>query len=361
MGLNTTRLGRSKQLASSGGGNFFKMKNGKNTLRFFSFNHEVEQADFDRGIYKKSDGIKVGEEFDEVERVCYLHFTEDGVENCIRVNCPICEKSDEYLESKDKADQKLGRDMRAAKRFYVNMVNIDDVEKGMQIVPLPGSVFNTLLEYLMDSEYGDSILGVKGRDFIIARDTAQTPDKMYTVKLRDRERCEELDEDLQANVSDLFKMKNLDAGWSSNKEGSDDKPAAGKSGAKAKDEGRPATSSKAKPESKAKPDPEDDDDKPNGSAKPGKGDENSFEDKDDDKKSNMRADGRKQEREIPAWIKKGVKCVFTNRKGEDEEGLVTGTFNTDEETVEVETDTSFWDLDYDDIRPLKGGKERNRK
>lgn len=363
MALNTRRMERSKNLAGSSGGAFLKLKNGKNTIRVFSFAHEAVEADFTRGLYKKSDGIKVGEEFDEVERVCWQHFSEEGVDNCPRINCDTCASSDEYMASKDKSDQKLGKDMRASKRFYVNVVNLDEIDKGVQICPLPASVFNVILEYIMDPEYGEDVLGCKGRDFMIQRDTSLEPSKMYMVKLRDANRCEELDEDLQSKAIDLFQMTSLDAGYAP--EASEKAPAP----SKGKEKAAPTT------KAKAKPDPEDDEDdaptplelkkeKEKAAAKSkdkaedkALAQDNDFE---DDKPTKANAKGRKEKREIPDFVEVGGQVSFTNPKGVTEVGEVKK-INVDKEEIEVETDTSFWDLDYDDVSPVKKEKARNRK
>lgn len=215
MALNKRRLARSQQSTRGGGGDFMRLKDGKNTVRIFSFPHTVTKNDFTRGIYKEKDEIEVGDKFDEIEREVPRHFTEDGVVNCPGANCRWCVEAAELLASPDKADQKAGKKLQASRHFYVNAVDVDNVEAGMQIGQFPSSVFNAILTYITDPEYGESILGCKGRDFIIDRDSNESPQNMYKTRIRDKERCEELDEDLQSQVRDMFTMKVLEPGWSS--------------------------------------------------------------------------------------------------------------------------------------------------
>lgn len=363
MALNTTRAKRSQKRASGGGGGqFMRLDTGKRyNLRFFVFPHEVAEEDFERGLYKKGD-LKIGDTSDELEREVWTHFGDDGISNCEGRGCPICAEAKPLMDSKDKKDQKRGKDMSARKRFYLNCVDTDNVDKGMQIVPVPGSVFKVIIDYVLDPEYGEDILGVKGRDFILDKDTTQAFDKMYSMKLRDEKRCAELDDELAEKVTDLFTMDALEAGWSSSGGSSDS--------AKSKDDdaddddpdeedvkpkGKPAPKEKekpAKPAAKAKP--KDDDEE----------DDNDFEDDDEEEKSPTTHPKRntskaKEVEEIPSWAKKGVKVTFDN-KGKTEEGHITE-IKADEGQFEIETDDSFWDLDYSEVKPAEAAKARKKK
>jgi len=216
MALNKKRLERSKNRSKGGGGgSFHRLQDGRNLVRIFSFPHEVTEDDFAKGIYKSSD-VDVGDQFDEIEREVASHFTDEGSLNCIGSGCEHCEEAKKLSGSKSKSDQKLGRQLSARRRFYVNLVDVDDVASGVQLSALPSSVFNAVLNYVMDPDFGEEILGADGRDFIIDRDSKESPDKMYSVRLRDEKKCEDLDAGLQDDVTDLFTCKALEPGWSSN-------------------------------------------------------------------------------------------------------------------------------------------------
>jgi len=216
MALNKRRLERSKNRSrGGGGGNFHRLRDGRNLVRIFSFPHEVAEEDFTKGIYKKGE-VEVGDTFDEVEREVASHFLDDGSLNCIGSGCEHCAEAKKLSGSKSKSDQKLGRQLSARRRFYVNLVDIEESDAGVQLSALPQSVFNAVLNYIMDPDFGEEILGPEGRDFIIDRDSKESPDKMYAVRLRDEKKCEELSADLQDDVTDLFTCKALEPGWSSN-------------------------------------------------------------------------------------------------------------------------------------------------
>lgn len=218
MALNTRRLDRSKQSSNvnTSGASFFKFSEGKNLVRLFSWPHTVRKSDFTRGFYRKDDGIKVGDSFDELDREVYRHFTEGGIVNCVGEDCKYCEESDTLLDSKNKRDQRAGNDIRANRAFYINLLDVDEPEKQIQIGSIPQSVYGKMLAYIQDPEFGEEILGKTGRDFIVERNSKLTPDKMYTVKLRDEKRCEKYEGEL--NPINLFDCKALDPGWSINEE-----------------------------------------------------------------------------------------------------------------------------------------------
>lgn len=215
VGLNKRRLDRSQKASSFSSGGFFRFKNGRNKIRVFSFKHKVVDLDFKKGFYKKGEA-KIGEKFDEIDREVLRHFTEEGVINCLLTDCKYCDESNQYLESSKKSDKKIGTQLSARRAFYVNMIDIDNQEAGIQLGCITSSVYNVILSYVTDPEFGEDILGYNGRDFVVDFDKNLDPSKMYTVKIRDAERCEELSEDLQDTVTDLFRCEALEAGWSSN-------------------------------------------------------------------------------------------------------------------------------------------------
>lgn len=400
MALNSKRLDRSKQSTARGGGQFLKLQEGKNYLRLFSFSHEVDESDFKKGLYKPNDGIEVGETFDELEREVYVHFGEDGVENCIRKGCEKCSQAKELLDSASKSDQKLGKEIKASKRFYVNCVDMNNPDVGMQLCPLPTSVFADVLTYVTDPEFGESVLGIKGRDFVITKDSVAgktDPGKYYAVILRDREKSKVLGKDLISSVTDLFVLSNLEPGWSAGSTGS--APAtSGKSGkGKSKkdetdddndeEEATPpkgsasASRSGASSKAKSKPEPEDDEEeakparssgKPKTAAKTDDDDDNNpFRDDDseiDDKKGlpwekNGRAKSKAKpdpepEEEIPDFVTVGAMVEFDNDKGTAEVGEILE-INVDDKTCEVDTPKSVWTIKFNELR--KAPKARKTK
>lgn len=393
MALNSKRLDRSKQSTTRGGGQFLKLQDGKNYIRLFSFPHEVEAQDFKKGFYKPNDGIEAGETYDELEREVYIHFGEDGAENCIRKGCEKCSEAKELLESDSKADKKLGQEMKANKRFYVNCVDMNNPDAGMQICPMPTSAFADVLTYVTDPEFGESVLGIKGRDFVITKDPVagkNDPGKYYSVLLRDREKSVVLSKDLKESVTDLFTLAVLEPGWSKDSGGAPDtgtKKGTAKSKKDetddddseidAKKEQASASASRSAASSKTKP-KEDEDEPPRSSAK-SKGskeekedDNNPFRDKDAEadgdgglpweKNGRAKPKGSKAkepEEEMPDFVVKGATVVFENDSGVPETGEIVE-INADDRTCEVETDKSVWTLKFSEMKKPAGKPRRSK-
>lgn len=328
MKLNTKRLDRScseSRNTGGGGGGFYRLVDGRNILRIFTFNHTVTKADFKKGLYKKSDDIEVGEDYDEIERAVPRHFTDEGIINCTPGDCEHCDKANDLKDSKDKDDQKLYKQIRATIGYYVNVVNVEDEESGMQVCPFPPSVFNEILTYIMDPEYGEEILGCKGRDFIIDRDSKASPANMYKIKLREAKRCEKLDEDLADDVTDLFDFGPLEPGFDSNSSDDEKKE-------KKKEKGE-------------------DEERPRGKKRnPFKDKEKGGEDEVDDTLP----------WETPEWFEKGAEVEFEDDDGNTLRGKVKST-EPDGEEYDIDVDGDVWGLKLSELTPVKKSKKKDSK
>lgn len=335
MSLNTRRLERSqKSSSSSGGGGFFRFQDGRNIIRVFTFNHKATDSDFKKGFYK-SDEVKVDKKYDEIDREVYRHFTEEGVVNCLLTDCKYCKEAQQYLDSSKKSDKKIGNQLKASRAFYINVVDMQGVEKGMQIGNIPPSVYNVIVNYVMDTEYGEGILGCSGRDFVVDLDKSQDPNKMYSVKIRDEKRCEELDEEFTDEVTDLFLLSALEPGWSSNddlneSEGTDE------------DDSERVDRKKA---SKKKKDNEDD---------------NDFE---DDKKKSESDDDQDTDGKLP-WengedgIQIGAHVEFVD-EGEVLQGVIED-INTEDEEATIKVKKDLYDIPFNLLKILDK-KKKSRK
>lgn len=340
MALNTKRLGRTKKSTKGNSGGFFRLEEGKNIIRVFTFNHKVTKSDFTKGLYKKNDGIDVGQVFDEVEREVPRHFTEEGVVNCPKGDCEWCVDAKELLDSKQKADKKAGKQLSASKAFYVNLVDIQSEDREMQIGGLPQTVFDVILGYIIDPEFGEDILGEEGRDFIVDRDKSQSPSKVYSVKIRDEKRCEKLEGDYEPE--DLFDgVSALEPGWSSNEdlnsfEGSDEtdkEKVDRKKSAKNSKDGK-----KNKSKSKNK-------------------DENPFKDGDDNSSKNLPWD--KNDSSEAAILETGDTVSFED----EDEGTLKGVVcEINDEVAAVQTgkkSSDIFDIPFSELTLIKKGKKKS--
>lgn len=254
MALNVDRYAEKQAKLRSKDGAFWRLQDGKNSFRVFTFDHVVTARDFATGYYVKGapNSPKIGEKVTEIDREQWRHFTGDEVKNCTRKpECPWCLEADELISSGNKADIKMGDNLKARRAFYLNAVDLSAPEE-MKILQVPTSVYNDVITYITSGEHdADEIFGCEGRDFVVTRDSKADPANMYKVLLRDAKKSKPLDAELAESVTDLLDFKMLDAGAS----GSDDEEEEVTSKSSKK-----ATSTKAKAKTKAKvEEPEDDD------------------------------------------------------------------------------------------------------
>lgn len=217
MALNFKRLERSRVNSSGGGNKWGKLHEGTNVLRIFPFKHTVCAEDFDLGIYKESDCVTIGEEYEEVDREVMKHFLDDGQVNCIGTGCPHCKDSNDLLSSSSKGDKRAGKDLESKRQYSVNAINMEVTEDFPRIYTLPQSVYNDILEYIDDPENGEDVLGCNGRDFIIEKNkNAPKIVDIYKLKIRDSKHCNGVV--INAPTYDLFQEPSLNPGYSSKEE-----------------------------------------------------------------------------------------------------------------------------------------------
>lgn len=280
---------REKQVSIRAG--FGRLQDGRTNLRVFLFEHKVTESDFDRGVYsRKGKHPEPGERVLELDRQVNVHFLDDGQVNCPGAKCEHCAESRELMSSKGKAEKKLGRSIGVRKQYYVNAVDTDNPEAGMQLWPLPTTVYTDILSHLNNGDYSaKDLFGPKGRDFTVVRDSTKSPAKMYRVSLRDKEKCEELPEELQDSVQDLNANESLDPGESRGGGGG----SGGGSSRRRDDEDEEKDKDEEKPKSRRR-DEEEEEEKPKNRRR----DEEEEKDKDeDDKPARRRKDDEDEEKE----------------------------------------------------------------
>ncbi len=213
MALNVSYYQNRQAEIQTSGGKFLKLKNGKNTLRVFTFEHTVTEADYANGVFRKNDinAPKIGSVIEHLESHQRLHFQDKKSVPCEGPGCELCKEASRLMASSNKQEQELGKRLRAVDRYELNCVDTDNPDNGIQIATVPTSVFNRILDFLVCGEYEpEELFGVNGRDMIITRDSKATPDKMYQVMLRDGKKSAPLDEELIEDVQDLLNPEGND-------------------------------------------------------------------------------------------------------------------------------------------------------
>lgn len=124
-----------------------------------------------------------------MEDVPYIHYEYPmhyklGVEGnttsepCPKVNgkqhrCPVCETVFKLYGTKDPEDKALAGKIRAKTRFIFNALDLNNLEKGIQILESGSTIYDAVLKFITNPKYCDILDLDKGRNITITK----TPEK----------------------------------------------------------------------------------------------------------------------------------------------------------------------------------------
>jgi len=97
------------------------------------------------------------------------------------VYCPVCEYAASLMNSTRKEDVVLGKEMMAQDRYVMNIIDISEPEKGVQVFECGRGLFNDILQLFLDEEYGDLDDLNTGRNIKIERVGTTKFDTRYSV------------------------------------------------------------------------------------------------------------------------------------------------------------------------------------
>lgn len=73
----------------------------------------------------------------------------------VKKACPACEQADKLAGSPNPGDQKRATELQSRPRFYANVIDRANPEKGPQVIVFPKTVHKELVELLEDPDWGD--------------------------------------------------------------------------------------------------------------------------------------------------------------------------------------------------------------
>jgi len=197
--LDMGRIRRRSQKAASGGSRYWRPKSGERAYpRVFPFKHTVTQMDIDLGRYADVRPTPdIGDVRWELELPIAIHFGADGTFPCPKFGrkgktCEQCDKAYDLLKSKDKGDQREGRDLKATYRYVLVVVDTEEPDRGFQMWECPTNAYAQITAIVQDDEFGEDVLGNEGRDFIVDFDKNKDPALMYQLRLRDANKSDTL-------------------------------------------------------------------------------------------------------------------------------------------------------------------------
>jgi len=98
--------------------------------------------------------------------------------------CYICEVVERLQNSQDPRDQAVASEMRANTRVFYNIVDLDNVDKGVQVYTSGIKILQDILAYFADPDWGDVTHPEHGYDIVIDREGTTRENTKYQVRAR---------------------------------------------------------------------------------------------------------------------------------------------------------------------------------
>jgi len=144
-------MSRYSQLSS---GSFWTPKEGLNTIRI------LPPWNDDGLFYKEAPShFSVGRE--NKMFVCALKL---GIGAC-----PICEEVGRMIKSNNPDEVRKAEDMRVQLRILYNIIDMDDINSGVQVFSSGPKIFRDILSFFADPDWGDLTDPINGYDIVIER------------------------------------------------------------------------------------------------------------------------------------------------------------------------------------------------
>lgn len=130
-------------------------------------------------------------------------------------DCPICEYVATLQKSRSKEDQALASNLSARHRFFINVINRDDDEESIKVLPIGVTILKGLLMILCDSDFGDITDYENGLDVTITK-KGQGLNTEYSVmpkrqsSVASEELSEEQIEEAMTDLDSLFVEKSYE-------------------------------------------------------------------------------------------------------------------------------------------------------
>lgn len=204
MPLNASREREKQASLKSGGtdrGKFWKPENGDgNRIRVMPFDHKVTKEDVAKKLYPKED---LGKTITEWVFPYKVHFGLIAENRKIPV-LSTPEIMEAYIELLAQ-DEAAAKEVKPQNKFAMNIVDMNHPENGVQIWHAGKMVREEIGKYVVDEEYGESVLGIKGVDWkIIYNANAKSPKDYYQIIIQPEKSSKVMKPAIEETVLDLF-------------------------------------------------------------------------------------------------------------------------------------------------------------
>jgi len=174
MGLDIVKM-REQSEKKAGKENRFELQDGDNNIRILPPSLEYFSSNIPYFGYKYMMHYQLGVEGSKTAEVCPK--TWETVTTKIR--CPICEVAAKLWATKDPEDEKLARKISKKTRYLFNVVDLNNKDKGIQIMEAGIQVHTDLKGFIENPKWGDILDLDTGRDVVITKVSAKQSQSGY--------------------------------------------------------------------------------------------------------------------------------------------------------------------------------------
>ncbi|KKN68967.1 hypothetical protein LCGC14_0446520 [marine sediment metagenome] len=114
-------------------------------------------------------------------------------------SCWLCSRAEELALSGDKRNEAEARDVQVKIRFFANVINPNDVDKGIMVWEFGRQVYDQILKYMGDPDYGDVSDTDEGYDLVVEKEGTG---KKTRYSIRARRKPSGLDNDILALIDE---------------------------------------------------------------------------------------------------------------------------------------------------------------
>jgi hypothetical protein len=83
--------------------------------------------------------------------------------------CPVCEAVNKLYATKDETDRQLAGRIRAKIRYTFNVIDLNNLDKGVQILEQGSQIYTEILKFISNPKYSDILDLDKGRNVTITK------------------------------------------------------------------------------------------------------------------------------------------------------------------------------------------------
>lgn len=162
MGVDPKQLQERFNKKGNQRGDRMKLEDGENYLRLLPPTMEYLKESVDYISVDYLIHYRLGYEGNYQHEVCPRT---NGKQN----RCPVCEAVNKLYATKDASDKELAGRIRAKTRYCFNVLDLNNLEKGVQILEQGSQIYTEILKFIANPKYSDILDLDKGRNVTITK------------------------------------------------------------------------------------------------------------------------------------------------------------------------------------------------